>query len=179
VRDKLDGKPLASLAVGIQADIDALGLARAQLVIKSPAFCDFVALYDRLITSEPLRSATKKLYSDGHNARAVEEACKCLNNAVKSKSGTDLDGVQLMQTVFSEKNPTLKINQLKSKSDRDEQAGYMMIFAGCILGVRNPRAHEHELWDSPDVALELLVLVNHLMRTVEGAKRARRRKMRP
>ena len=37
------------------------------------------------------------------------------------------------------------------------------MFAGAMTGIRNPRAHEHELKDDPKVALELLALANHLM----------------
>ena len=54
---------------------------------------------------------------------------------------------------------------------KDEQRGYMDIFAGSMTGIRNPRAHEHDLADEPEVALELLVLANHLMRKLDAATR--------
>ena len=43
----------------------------------------------------------------------------------------------------------------------------MDIFAGVMAGIRNPRAHEHELEDEPEVALELIILANHLMRKLQ------------
>ena len=45
----------------------------------------------------------------------------------------------------------------------------MDIFAGSMTGIRNPRAHEHDLVDEPEVALELLALANHLMRKLDAA----------
>jgi hypothetical protein len=76
-----------------------------------------------------------------------------------------------MQKAFSEKSPVLQINELRTDSQRSEQLGYMEILAGCMLGIRNPRAHEHQLSDAPEVALELLIWANHLMRLVAASKR--------
>jgi hypothetical protein len=68
------------------------------------------------------------------------------------------------------------LNAMRSTSERDEQTGYRFIFAGVMTGIRNPRAHEHQLRDDPDVALEMLVLANHLARMVTRSVRARRRR---
>jgi len=81
-----------------------------------------------------------------------------------------------MQQVFSEKNPVLRLNDLKSDSKKNEQAGYMLIMAGSMRGIRNPRAHEHDLRDEPIAALEMLVWANHLMGVVEKATKTRKRK---
>ncbi len=123
-----------------------------------------------MVDREAIRSVSRKLFEDGHYARSVEEAFKCLNNAVKEKSGlSDQDGYRLMQGAFSAKSPVLRLNDLLTVSDKDEQLGYMNMFAGAIAGIRNPRAHEHEIDDQPDVALELLTLANHLMRKLEAS----------
>lgn len=172
----ISSRELTAVAAGIQAVADALGMGKPGGSPESPTPRDFIGLYDELVTSELLRLATRKLFVDEHYARSVEEACKCLNHTVKAKSGETLDGVSLMQKVFSEKNPVLKINGLRTVSQRDEQAGYQMIMAGLMMGIRNPRAHELQLWDSPIVALELLMLTNHLMRIVEQSTRARKKK---
>ena len=80
-----------------------------------------------------------------------------------------MDGVALMQFVFSANSPVLMLNSFQSDSEKDEQRGYMDIFAGSMMGIRNPRAHEHELVDDPEVALEMLVMANHLMRKLHSA----------
>ena len=127
--------------------------------------------FDEVITSESIRSVSRGLFSDGHYARAVEEAFKCLNNEVKAVCSLNADGAGLMRTAFSAKSPRLKLNNLESESEKDEQQGYMDIYAGAMTGIRNPRAHEHELQDEPEVALELLTLANHLMCKLESATR--------
>ena len=133
--------------------------------------------YDENVTFDSLRTASRNLFANGHYARAVEEAFKCLNNTVKDRSGLQsLDGDSLMRRAFSADSPTLKLNGLRSRSEKDEQRGYMDMYAGAMSGIRNPRAHEHELQDPPAVALELLAIANHLMRKLYSARRARIRK---
>ena len=126
--------------------------------------------FEELVTHHQLQRVSGPLFRDRHYARAVEEAFKLLNNAVKEKSEiANQDGAGLMRAAFSANSPIILLNTFQSQSDRDEQQGYMDIFAGSMTGIRNPRAHEHGLADGPEVALELLVLANHLMRKLDAA----------
>jgi len=171
-----DAKTISEVASRLQRTIDKLGMGRPSPKGITPKLEDFVELYDNLVKSKAIRDATRKLFVGGHYARAVEEAYKCLNNRVKVKTGLDKDGQDLMNQAFSEKNPILKLNNLKTVSHRDEQIGYMLIFGGCMTGIRNPRAHEHEKTDSPEAALEMLVWANHLMRVIDKTKRVKKSK---
>jgi TIGR02391 family protein len=131
-------------------------------------------LYDNVITNKALRKKTEKLFKDGHHARSVEEAYKLLDNIVKKKADlchTDLTGSTLMQTVFSPKKPILKLNEGISASEQNEQLGYMQIFAGCMTGIRNPRAHESDWEDTEQRALQLLALANHLIERASMAEK--------
>jgi uncharacterized protein (TIGR02391 family) len=111
------------------------------------------------------------LFNDGHYSNAVEDACKILDGLVKIRSGRDdLSGTDLMQTVFSPKNPILKFNDLRTETDRSEQQGMMFLFAGAMLALRNPRAHGI-LQDEPDTALEYIGLVNLLARALDRSTR--------
>lgn len=130
-----------------------------------------IDIFDNLITNKRLRKIVKKLYMDGHHARAVEEAYKYLDNLVKSVSGINETGAKLMQTAFSASNPVLMLNAGSSTSELDEQKGYLQIFAGCMTGIRNPRAHECEWEDNEVHALQLLVFANYLVDRVENAKK--------
>lgn len=125
-----------------------------------------VTLYDEIVTNKALRKKTEKLFKDGHYARSVEEAYKLLDNLVKKRADllqTDLTGYSLMQKVFSPNKPILKLNEGISSSEQNEQLGYMQIFAGCMTGIRNPRAHESDWEDTEQHALQLLALANHLI----------------
>lgn len=128
-----------------------------------------VNLYDVIITNWALREKTEKLFKDGHYARSIEEAYKLLDNLVKEKanlSQTGLTGSKLMEKVFSVNKPILKLNEGNSLSMQNEQSGYMQILSGCMIGIRNPRAHESDWEDTEPHAIQLLTLANHLIERV-------------
>ena len=157
-----------SMAKAIAADVRAIGLAGS--LPSSPADGLEPPTFDQIVDDDELRSTSRDLFLDGYYALAVEEAYKCLNNIVKELTGLrHLDGVDLMQNAFSPNNPVLKLNDLTTRSERDQQRGYMEMFAAVITGVRNPRAHEHAYLDDPVTALELLGLANHLVRMARSA----------
>lgn len=128
---------------------------------------DFFRLLD--IHPEILK-VSKKLFLDRHYAQAIFEAFKRVNNLVKEKSGRkDLDGKSLMLNVFSPNNPILKFNDLVSQTEKDEQEGFMYLFAGAILGIRNPKAHDHIVQKNMIRTLEYLIFASLLSKRVEEA----------
>lgn len=144
---------------------------------------DPTILLAALLDEPELVAATFTLFRDGHYAEAVEEAFKLVNNEVKRRagspidgSGANLDGTNLMQQVFRVDRPMLRLSSMTTQSQKDEQDGYRFLFAGSMLGIRNPRAHAHNLNDDPKQALELLVFANHLLRVLRNATRVRRRR---
>ena len=146
-------------------------------ITPAAAPADAMSQFDAMVTDPDLNATCRTLYRDGHHARAVEEAYKFLANAVKGRSGeATRDGQDLMLHVFSVERPVLRLNGLRRVSERDEQTGYRFMLAGAMTGIRNPRAHEHTLRDQADVALEMLVMANHLMRVVRRSTRVRRRR---
>lgn len=112
-----------------------------------------------------------KLFQDGHYANAVEDACKILETFVKMRSMRfELSGTDLMQTVFSVKSPILAFNDLQTDTDKSEQQGMMFLYAGAMLALRNPRAHSLRV-DDPENALDLILFINLLMRSLDNAKK--------
>ncbi len=61
---------------------------------------------------------------------------------VKSAAGEELDGFKLMTRAFSGDSPLISLANLGDQSGRDEQQGYLHIFAGTVLAIRNPKAHK-------------------------------------
>lgn len=85
-------------------------------------------------------------------------------------SNLSLDGKQLMLSAFSVCNPKLKFNQLQNQSDKDEQEGFMHIFAGLMQGIRNPKGHEIVNFNDPYRALEHLGFISLLFRKLDELK---------
>jgi len=128
------------------------------------------SLYDNLRLHPRIRKVSESLFKDGHYAQAILEAFKCVGVMVKEKSGVgDLDGQTLMAHVFSETQPVLKLNQLRTTSEKDEQIGFKFIFMGSMTGVRNPKAHDIIEQKDPYRTLEYLSLASLLAKRVDEA----------
>ena len=161
-----------ALANKLHKELSSFGVISHNATLATPE----IDLYDIFVTNKSLRKKTEKLFKDGHHARAVEEGFKLLDNEVKRYSGlneSNLTGASLMNTVFSANKPKLKINPGVTTSEKDEQLGYMQIFAGCMTGIRNPRAHESDWEDTEQRALQLIVLANHLIEKVVSSEKTK------
>ena len=177
MREVVGARRLGAIGRAIQEEANNLGLGNPHRAARDQHTWSFVERYDANVSNGALREATRALFVNGHYAQAVGEGFKCLNNLVKAKSGLQsADGDSLMRTVFSPVKPILRLNSLESSSERDEQKGYMDIYAGVMTGVRNPRAHQHELGDDPETAIELLTVANHLARKLNSARKRRKAK---
>jgi uncharacterized protein (TIGR02391 family) len=130
-----------------------------------------IRAYSNLDLHPEIERAAGDLYRDGHYSNAVEDAVKALNALVRLRSGKEVDGADLMKTVFSPKNPILQFNDLKDRPDQDEQEGFMMLFSGAVAGLRNPRAHKL-IKDDPERALEFIAFISLLAKLLDGAKKA-------
>lgn len=128
---------------------------------------------DHLNLHPRIADVATELFQDGYPWEAVFAAAKALVNYVKERSGQhNLDGAQLVRTVFSKNNPILVFNDLKDQTDLDEQEGMMHLFEGAILGIRNPGGHTFP--EGPDQrAVEYLSLISLLAFRVQEAKRHR------
>lgn len=107
-----------------------------------------------------------ELYQNGHYRQAILDTYILLVNTVKAKSGRhDLDGTSLMQTVFSPKKPVIKIS-----NDADEQMGFMWMFSGSVMGIRNPKAHRLIQQYDPQRTLEWLSFASVLLKVLDDAE---------
>jgi len=127
-------------------------------------------LFDSLKFHPKVVEASRKLFKDGHYRDAIYRAFVEVNNFVKDKANSQLDGKKLMSTVFSLEKPIIKLNSLQTQSDRDEQEGFMFLFMGAMEGIRNPKAHENIIQNDPYRTLEYLGLASLLMKIAEEGK---------
>jgi len=137
--------------------------------------------YNNLKLHPIIKDSSEKLFKDRYYSQAIFEAYKALNNYVKRKSKRgDLDGKDLMAKVFSfrydpstdsiQKKPILQLNELCSLSDRNEQEGFMHLFMGSMIGIRNPKAHDQIVQRDPFRTLMYLSFASLLAKRAEEAK---------
>jgi len=115
----------------------------------------------------------KPRFTAGHLADSVEACLKEINAVVKARNkertGKEFDGADLMRNTFSPKNPVIALADLSTESGKKEQQGYMDIFAGSMIGIRNPKAHGNVVIDEKR-AVHLLYLASLLMYKLDEAK---------
>ncbi|MCU1750084.1 TIGR02391 family protein [Pseudomonas sp. 6D_7.1_Bac1] len=114
-----------------------------------------------------LPEKVKKLFDDGHCAEATFEAFKFVDRTVQRLAQIDESGFKLMMRAFNETTPLLSLTGLSNTSEKDEQKGYCFIFSGAMMAIRNPRGHDVEATDDPDVCLDHLALASLLLRRLE------------
>jgi uncharacterized protein (TIGR02391 family) len=109
------------------------------------------------------------LFDNGHYAQATFEAFKYIEDQVKTVSGIEDTGFNLMMNAFNEKTPKIRLTDLQIMSNKDEQMGFRYIFAGAMSGIRNPRGHGIRV-DPIYVCLDHLSIASVLLRTLEARK---------
>ncbi len=119
-----------------------------------------------------IEKEARKRFEDGHRADAAEAAFKAVNlrvkKHVKRATGDELDGADLMHQAFSPGKPVIVLGDLSSRSGKDMQQGYMEIFAGAMMAIRNPKAHENIDIDETR-AIHHLFLASLLMEKLDEA----------
>jgi uncharacterized protein (TIGR02391 family) len=110
-----------------------------------------------------------KLFDDGHYSQATFEAFKYLDVKVKKLSGINESGYKLMMAAFAENAPKIKLTDLITSSDIDEQMGFKFVFAGVMSAIRNPRGHDITS-DPIDRCLDHLSVASVLYRRIEERK---------
>jgi len=126
------------------------------------------------ITEPEIEVVSRDLFASGHYSLAVQ-AYKAIEKYVEDKAGpSKVSGTQLMEVVFSPSSPILSWTERKTASEQEEQKGYQRLYSGAMLGIRNPVTHEFNWVEDSDLALELLVFAQHLLRKAKSAQSAAR-----
>lgn len=106
-----------------------------------------------------------KTYMENSMYRAaITDTFIALDKYTQEQSGVLQNGTSLMQSVFSAKNPVLRVSD-----HEEEQAGFMMLFTGAIKGIRNRYAHSLDQPHSAEEAEEWLAFASALFRTIDMA----------
>lgn len=112
-------------------------------------------------------------FLNGFLSDAVESAFKEINfqlkKRVKEITHREYDGKKLAEHAFSVDNPVLIVEDITSESGKNIQIGYMMIFSGAVMGIRNPKAHEN-ISITKEEAINHLFIANYLVSKLSNCK---------
>ncbi len=123
-------------------------------------------LFDKMQFHPDIVKASKSLFESGYYAQAIFEAFKAVENFVQDKSNLKLYGTNLMETVFNEENPIIKVPEA-GHYYKDVQRGFKHLFIGATQGIRNPKAHKEIVQNDPFITLEYLGLASFLLKRID------------
>lgn len=150
----------------------ALPKPATSIALPGPTSPSSHSAFSEIVSDPDILRVCRDLFASGHYNVAVQEAFKCVDNLVEARVPGKGTGVKLMRTAFSVNDPKLTWSNRNTDSEKDQHEGYQHLFAGAMLGIRNPVTHHIDWIDSPDEALEAIVLAQHLLVKAKLARTA-------
>lgn len=120
-----------------------------------------------------VQAAAGDLFADGHLESAVSEAFKSIEVRVRELTASTKSGAALMGEAFRTDGTVLNVASHQGRSGEDEREGFLHVFRGAMIGIRNPRAHELFQPGDPQLALEYLGFASLLHRRIDAAETQR------
>jgi len=108
-------------------------------------------------------------YEAGNYTSAIKTSILYLTECIRERTNLDLDGDQLITQSFSITTPYIKLNDLKTDTEKNEQIGTMMILQGIYKAIRNPRNHNLKI-DDRFTCDSIIVLINYFVCLIKKAK---------
>jgi uncharacterized protein (TIGR02391 family) len=141
-------------------------------VSEDAASIDQATLYEQLVTVPQIAEVSRDLYASGFYSQAVDEAFKVVEVCIQERAGLSAPtALALARTAFDPNEPKLAWTSLSSQSERDEQAGYYQIYSGSFGGIAGPVRSEIGWISDPDIALDCILLAQHLLRKLMATSR--------
>lgn len=102
---------------------------------------------------------------------SVFEATKSVADRLRAMTGLYADGNALAETTFSTSNPLVKINHLKTDTDRSEHIGLCNLIKGIFGLIRNSTAHEPKIKFeiTEEEALDILNTISFIHKRLDKA----------
>ncbi|ARL24673.1 TIGR02391 family protein [Burkholderia pseudomallei] len=131
------------------------------------------ALESRAVHEEVLSYCRAELLDENY-FHAVFEATKGVAERIRTLSGLNGDGADLVNKAFAGQQPVLVLGPLITESEKSEQKGFANLLIGLFGAVRNPLAHAPKTnWPmSEQDALDILTLVSLIHRKLDRTQKA-------
>ena len=103
---------------------------------------------------------------------AVLEATKSLSDYIRTVTNLKTDGSELFDTALSTTNPYMVMNNLQTKSEKNQQIGLCSMLKGINSMVRNVTAHEPKIkWiiEESD-AIDILMVISYLHKQLDSCQ---------
>jgi len=173
-RDELNqALSLVGFKVLDDGKIARAALARSDVEAKSRSERLRVLLAQRGAHPQVLEYVRPELMR-GDYYEAVFEAIKGLGSRLRDMGSRDADGPRLVEGVLESRDgtPIIRLNDLRTQSQRDEQRGVALLMKGLFAAFRNPAAHEPRIeWTmSEHDALDVLGTLSMLHRRLDSAR---------
>lgn len=125
----------------------------------------------RGVHPDVLKFCKQELLADNY-FHAVLEAMKSVAEKVRNRTGLTDDGATLVDRAFGGDTPMLAINSLASRSEKDEQRGFVNLVKGAFSMFRNTTAHAARVhWTmSKEDAEDLFSLASLIHRRIDDAE---------
>jgi uncharacterized protein (TIGR02391 family) len=124
----------------------------------------------RNVHKEVLRFCSAVWLADDY-FHAVQEAVKGVMDRLRKLTGLTTDGSELVNFALGGETPMLAINPRQTKSEKDEQKGFVNLLNGAYGMFRNPASHEARIhWPMTQLDVEdIMSMVSLLHRRLDGA----------
>lgn len=119
---------------------------------------------------QAIKDSSLSQYGNGHLRDAVLNGVIAVFDLIRIKTGLKLDGKELVGQAFGMEKGKLIFTEVDSESGKSDQKGFLQIYEGFYIGVRNVKAHslQHDLDERK--AAQYLVALSLLARRVEECK---------
>lgn len=118
---------------------------------------------------ERLWNSIRRNYNSENYTNAILDSIQFIGDVIREKSGLESDGNPLIGSAFGGANPKIKINKLKTESEKNVQKGIESILRGVYSAYRNPRSHS-KIKDSEQDAFAIIIFINHLLKLIDKSK---------
>lgn len=117
-----------------------------------------------------VQELAQERFEMGYYADSVLICLREINSKLKKfaldKGREERDGADLIANIFSIKNPLIILADLQTETGRNIQLGYMKIFEGMMIGIRNPKSHEN-MYPDQTRTIHFLFMVSFMVSKLE------------